>query len=302
MQTLKQQVFDANMDLPRYGLVTFTWGNVSAIDRERGLVAIKPSGVAYETMKADDMVVVDLEGKVVEGRYRPSSDTATHLALYRRYPSLGGVVHTHSTHATAWAQAGLAIPALGTTHADYFFGDIPCTRALSAQEVAEAYELNTGRVIIETLGDVEPLHTPGIVVYQHGPFAWGKDAHDAVHNAVVMEEVARMAWIARGINPQLKPIDSWLMDKHFMRKHGPDAYYGQKRKTCSGAFIFMMNQPVCSGAIFSFADKPTAYSAYRSASARRLPRRRKTSRRHRIPPTARPHLRWPVAAQRRSSG
>ncbi len=228
MQTLKQQVFDANMDLPRYGLVTFTWGNVSAIDRERGLVAIKPSGVAYEAMQANDMVVVDLEGNVVEGRYRPSSDTATHLALYRRYPSLGGVVHTHSTHATAWAQAGQAIPALGTTHADYFFGDIPCTRALSAGEVADAYELNTGNVIIETLGEVEPLHTPGIVVYQHGPFAWGKDAHDAVHNAVVMEEVARMAWIARGINPQLKPIDSWLMDKHFMRKHGPDAYYGQK--------------------------------------------------------------------------
>lgn len=228
MHTLKQQVFDANMDLPRYGLVTFTWGNVSAIDRERGLVVIKPSGVAYETMKADDMVVVDLKGNRVEGRYRPSSDTATHLALYLRYPSLGGVVHTHSTHATAWAQAGQAIPALGTTHADYFFGDIPCTRALSAQEVAEAYELNTGRVIIETLGDVEPLHTPGIVVWQHGPFAWGKDAHDAVHNAVVMEEVARMAWIARTINPQLKPIDRWLMDKHFMRKHGPDAYYGQK--------------------------------------------------------------------------
>ena len=228
MQTPKQQVFDANMDLPRYGLVTFTWGNVSAIDRERGLVAIKPSGVAYEAMQANDMVVVDLEGNVVEGRYRPSSDTATHLALYRHYPSLGGVVHTHSTHATAWAQAGQAIPALGTTHADYFFGDIPCTRALSAGEVAEAYELNTGNVIIETLGEVEPLHTPGIVVYQHGPFAWGKDAHDAVHNAVVMEEVARMAWIARGINPQLKPIDSWLMDKHFMRKHGPDAYYGQK--------------------------------------------------------------------------
>lgn len=224
MQTLKRQVFEANMDLPRYGLVTFTWGNVSAIDRERRLVAIKPSGVAYEVMKADDMVVVDLEGRVVDGRYRPSSDTATHLALYRRYPSLGGVVHTHSTHATAWAQAGLAIPALGTTHADYFFGDIPCTRALSAQEVAEAYELNTGHVIIETLGDVEPLHTPGVVVYQHGPFAWGKDAH----NAVVMEEVARMAWIARAINPQLKPIDSWLMNKHFMRKHGPNAYYGQK--------------------------------------------------------------------------
>ena len=228
MQQLKQQVFEANMDLPGYGLVTFTWGNVSAIDRQRGLVVIKPSGIAYESMTVDDMSVVDLQGHVVEGRWRPSSDTATHLALYRRYPDLGGVVHTHSTHATAWAQAGLAIPALGTTHADYFFGDIPCTRALSAQEVDEAYELNTGQVIIETLGEANPLHTPGIVVYQHGPFAWGKDAHEAVHNAVVMEEVARMAWIARGINPQLQPIDSWLMNKHFQRKHGPNAYYGQK--------------------------------------------------------------------------
>lgn len=228
MQQLKQQVFEANMDLPRYGLVTFTWGNVSAIDRQRGLVVIKPSGIAYESMTVDDMSVVDLQGHVVEGRWRPSSDTATHLALYRRYPDLGGVVHTHSTHATAWTQAGLAIPALGTTHADYFFGDIPCTRALSAQEVDEAYELNTGQVIIEALGEANPLHTPGIVVYQHGPFAWGKDAHEAVHNAVVMEEVARMAWIARGINPQLQPIDSWLMNKHFQRKHGPNAYYGQK--------------------------------------------------------------------------
>ena len=228
MQQLKQQVFEANMDLPRYGLVTFTWGNVSAIDRQRGLVVIKPSGIAYESMTVDDMSVVDLQGHVVEGRWRPSSDTATHLALYRRYPDLGGVVHTHSTHATAWAQAGLAIPALGTTHADYFFGDIPCTRALSAQEVDEAYELNTGQVIIETLGEANPLHTPWIVVYQHGPFAWGKDAHEAVHNAEVMEEVARMAWIARGINPQLQPIDSWLMNKHFQRKHGPNAYYGQK--------------------------------------------------------------------------
>lgn len=191
-------------------------------------MVIKPSGIAYESMTVDDMSVVDLQGHVVEGRWRPSSDTATHLALYRRYPDLGGVVHTHSTHATAWAQAGLAIPALGTTHADYFFGDIPCTRALSAQEVDEAYELNTGQVIIETLGEANPLHTPGIVVYQHGPFAWGKDAHEAVHNAVVMEEVARMAWIARGINPQLQPIDSWLMNKHFQRKHGPNAYYGQK--------------------------------------------------------------------------
>jgi len=228
MQQLKQQVLEANLDLPRYGLVTFTWGNVSAIDRARGLVAIKPSGVAYDALKADDIVIVDLQGEVVEGRLRPSSDTATHLALYRRYPSLGGVVHTHSTHATAWAQAGMAIPALGTTHADYFLGDIPCTRALTEEEVRGEYELNTGRVIIETLKEAEPLHTPGVVVYQHGPFAWGKDAHDAVHNAVVMEEVARMAWIARGINPGLKPIDSYLMDKHFMRKHGAHAYYGQQ--------------------------------------------------------------------------
>ncbi|MCG5043732.1 L-ribulose-5-phosphate 4-epimerase [Enterobacteriaceae bacterium 155047] len=228
MQPLKKQVFEANMDLPRYGLVTFTWGNVSAIDRARGRVVIKPSGVAYDAMTVDDMVVVDLDGNVIEGRWNPSSDTATHLALYRRFPSLGGIVHTHSTHATAWAQAGMAIPALGTTHADYFFGDIPCTRALTEAEVSDEYERNTGKVIIETLGERDPLHTPGIVVYQHGPFSWGKNAHDAVHNAVVMEEVAKMAWISRGINPQLKPIDSYLMNKHYLRKHGPDAYYGQK--------------------------------------------------------------------------
>lgn len=228
MQQLKQQVYDANMDLPRYGLVTFTWGNVSAIDRVRGRMVIKPSGVAYDVMQPEDMVVVDLEGNVIEGRWNPSSDTATHLALYCRYPTLGGVVHTHSTHATAWAQAGLAIPALGTTHADYFFGDIPCTRPLTEAEVQGEYELNTGKVIIETIGECEPLHTPGIVVWQHGPFAWGKNAHEAVHNAVVLEEVAKMAWIARGINPQLQPIDRYLMNKHFLRKHGPDAYYGQK--------------------------------------------------------------------------
>ncbi|MCD4560708.1 L-ribulose-5-phosphate 4-epimerase [Lelliottia nimipressuralis] len=228
MQQLKQQVYDANRDLPRYGLVTFTWGNVSAIDRVRGWVVIKPSGVAYDVMQPEDMVVVDLEGNVIEGRWNPSSDTATHLALYRRYPTLGGVVHTHSTHATAWAQAGLAIPALGTTHADYFFGDIPCTRPLTEAEVQGEYELNTGKVIIETIGECEPLHTPGIVVWQHGPFAWGKNAHEAVHNAVVLEEVAKMAWIARGINPQLQPIDRYLMNKHYLRKHGPDAYYGQK--------------------------------------------------------------------------
>ncbi|MCY1700752.1 L-ribulose-5-phosphate 4-epimerase [Lelliottia sp. SL45] len=228
MQQLKQQVYDANRDLPRYGLVTFTWGNVSAIDRVRGRMVIKPSGVAYDVMQPEDMVVVDLEGNVIEGKWNPSSDTATHLALYCRYPTLGGVVHTHSTHATAWAQAGLAIPALGTTHADYFFGDIPCTRALTEAEVQGEYELNTGKVIIETIGECEPLHTPGIVVWQHGPFAWGKNAHEAVHNAVVLEEVAKMAWIARGINPQLQPIDRYLMNKHYLRKHGPHAYYGQK--------------------------------------------------------------------------
>jgi L-ribulose-5-phosphate 4-epimerase len=228
MQQLKQQVFEANMALPRHGLVTFTWGNVSGIDRKRQCMVIKPSGVAYEKMSASDMVVVDMDGVVLEGKYRPSSDTATHLALYKRYPKLGGIVHTHSTHATAWAQAGLSIPALGTTHADYFYGDIRCTRALTLEEVKSEYELNTGKVIIETLDDHNPLHTPGIVVYQHGPFAWGETAEDAVHNAVVLEEVARMAWIARGINPLLQPIDAYLMDKHFQRKHGPDAYYGQR--------------------------------------------------------------------------
>lgn len=228
MLTLKQQVFEANQDLPRYGLVTFTWGNVSAIDRCQGLVAIKPSGVEYDVMTANDIIVMDTDGNIIEGQWRPSSDTATHLELYRRYPSIGGIVHTHSTHATAWAQAGLSIPALGTTHADYFLGDIPCTRGLTPQEIEEEYELNTGKVIIETLAEQNPLHTPGVVVCQHGPFAWGQDAHDAVHNAVVLEEVARIAWIACGINPHIRHIDPCLMKKHFMRKHGPGAYYGQK--------------------------------------------------------------------------
>ncbi|MDX5630114.1 MULTISPECIES: L-ribulose-5-phosphate 4-epimerase [unclassified Brenneria] len=228
MQQLKQQVFAANMALPRHGLVTYTWGNVSAIDKQRQFMVIKPSGVAYEVMQADDMVVVDMQGKVVEGKYRPSSDTATHLELYRRYPQIGGIVHTHSTHATAWAQAGLAIPALGTTHADYFYGDIPCTRPLTSQEVEAEYEKNTGIVIAQTIGDGNPRHTPGIIVYQHGPFCWGKDADEAVHNAVVMEEVAKIAWIACSINPRLRPIDGYLMNKHFHRKHGPNAYYGQR--------------------------------------------------------------------------
>lgn len=229
MKKLKQQVYEANMDLPRYALVTFTWGNVSAIDHERQVIIIKPSGVPYHTMTVADMVIVDLQGNVIEGHLRPSSDTATHLALYQHYPSIGGIVHTHSTHATAWAQAGISIPALGTTHADYFLNDIPCTRALTSQEVDIDYERNTGNVIIETIAKANPLHTPGIIVYQHGPFTWGKDAFDAVHNAVVLEEIAKMAWISRAINPQLKTIDSYLMNKHFLRKHGENAYYGQNK-------------------------------------------------------------------------
>ena len=227
MQKLKQQVFEANMDLPRYGLVTFTWGNVSTIDRERGLVVIKPSGVAYETMKADDMVVVDMSGKVVEGEYRPSSDTATHLELYRRYPSLGGIVHTHSPHATAWAQAGRALPCYGTTHADYFYGEIPCARNLTAEEIEEGYEKNTGKVIIETFQGKNPVYIPAVLCKNHGPFTWGRDAAEAVHNAVVLEEIARMNFMTELINPQAGPAPQCMQDKHFMRKHGPNAYYGQ---------------------------------------------------------------------------
>ena len=227
MQQLKQQVFDANMELPRYGLVTFTWGNVSAIDREQGRVVIKPSGVAYSAMTVEDMVVVDLHGNVIDGKWNPSSDTATHLALYRCYPSLGGVVHTHSTHATAWAQAGLSIPALGTTHADYFYGEIPCSRPLSKAEVEDAYEANTGAVLIETIGERNPMEMPGILVSEHAPFAWGKNADEAVHNAVVLEEVARMALFTVMLSPQQTAIANHLLDKHYLRKHGAKAYYGQ---------------------------------------------------------------------------
>ncbi|MCS3425604.1 L-ribulose-5-phosphate 4-epimerase [Rahnella sp. BIGb0603] len=225
---LKQRVFEANMALPAYGLVTFTWGNVSGIDRKRGLVVIKPSGVEYEKMQASDMVVVNLRGEVVEGRYRPSSDTATHLELYARFPELGGIVHTHSTHATSWAQAGVAIPALGTTHADYFAGEISCTRPLSRHEVNGEYELETGKVIAAALTGIDPLHMPGILVAQHGPFCWGATPEQAVHNAVVLEEVAKMAWITGSIRRNQTPMDDYLMQKHFSRKHGPDAYYGQK--------------------------------------------------------------------------
>jgi len=227
-ESLKQRVFEANMALPAYGLVTFTWGNVSGIDRQRGLVVIKPSGVEYAKMQADDMVVLNLQGDVVEGHYTPSSDTATHLELYARFPELGGIVHTHSTHATSWAQAGVAIPALGTTHADYFSGAIPCTRPLTREEVTGQYELETGRVIVETLEGINPLHMPGILVAQHGPFCWGTTPEQAVHNAVVLEEVAKMAWVTGSIRRNQTPMDDYLLQKHFSRKHGPDAYYGQK--------------------------------------------------------------------------
>ncbi|WGL92653.1 L-ribulose-5-phosphate 4-epimerase [Serratia marcescens] len=229
LNDLKRQVLAANLSLPAYGLVTFTWGNVSAIDRQSGLVVIKPSGIAYEAMTLEDLVVVDLEGQVREGRRKPSSDTATHLALYRAFADIGGVVHTHSRNATIWAQAGQPIPALGTTHADYFYGDIPCTRPMSEAEIAGDYEGETGKVIIETFNQTgrDPQQVPGVLVYSHGPFAWGKDAADAVHNAVVLEEVAIMAMATRQLAPAIAPMQPELLDKHFLRKHGKHAYYGQ---------------------------------------------------------------------------
>jgi len=227
IQELKQQVFQANLDLVEHGLVIFTWGNVSGIDREKGWVVIKPSGVSYDDMKTDDMVVVDLEGNRVEGAYKPSSDTATHLELYKAFPSIGGIVHTHSTYATAWAQAGCDIPNIGTTHADYFSTDIPCTRDMTEAEVKGEYEKETGTVIIERFSELNPTHVPGVLVKNHGPFSWGKDPHEAVHNAVVMEQVAKMAFIAYNINPNLT-MNDLLIQKHFFRKHGPGAYYGQK--------------------------------------------------------------------------
>lgn len=229
LEQLKQEVYRANLDLVRHGLVIFTWGNVSGIDRASGLVVIKPSGVDYDTMTADDMVVVDLDGNVVEGRLRPSSDTPTHLVIYRAWPGVGGVVHTHSTYATAWAQAGVDLPNIGTTHADYFHNAIPCTGDMSAAQVHGAYELETGNVIVRRFADadINPVHTPGVLVKNHGPFAWGKDAHDAVHNAVVMEQVAKMASIAYQVNPHLS-MNPLLVEKHFNRKHGPGAYYGQR--------------------------------------------------------------------------
>lgn len=229
LDKLKQEVYEANMELPRRGLITFTWGNVSGIDREKGLFVIKPSGVDYDELKPTDMVVMDLEGNKVEGEMNPSSDTATHLELYRFFKEIGGIVHTHSPHATAWAQAGRALPCYGTTHADYFYGEIPCARNLTAEEIGEGYERNTGRVIIETFEHRNPSYIPAVLCKNHGPFAWGKDAAESVRNAVVLEEIARMNYMTEVINPKSEPAPKSMQDKHFMRKHGPDAYYGQGR-------------------------------------------------------------------------
>jgi L-ribulose-5-phosphate 4-epimerase len=223
---LKKEVFKANLDLVKHGLVIFTWGNVSGIDRKQGLIVIKPSGVSYETMKWEDMTVTDLQGNIVEGNLKPSSDTPTHLVLYNAFGSIGGIVHTHSEWATSWAQAGRDIPAYGTTHADYFYGDIPCTRKLTRDEINRDYEVNTGKVIVERFYDLNHIALPGVIVHGHGPFSWGKNANEAVHNAVVMEEVAKMAFRTQILGNET-PIDQYLLDKHFNRKHGKDAYYGQ---------------------------------------------------------------------------
>ena len=227
LEELKEKVYRANIDLVKHGLVIFTWGNVSGIDREKGLMVIKPSGVDYDVMTPDDMVVIDIRtGEKVEGKLKPSSDTPTHLALYRAWPEIGGVVPTHSTYATAWSQAGIDLPNIGTTHADYFHKAIPCTPDMTEPEVTNDYELETGNVIIKRFEDMNPMHTPGVLVKNHGPFSWGKDPHDAVHNAVVMEQVAKMAFIAYQVNPGLT-MNPLLIEKHYLRKHGPGAYYGQ---------------------------------------------------------------------------
>ena len=226
LEELKKSVCKANLDLVQHGLVVFTWGNVSGIDREMGLVVIKPSGVSYDRLKPADMVVMDLHGKKVEGDKNPSSDTASHIFLYRNFGEIGGVVHTHSPWATSWAQARRSIPAYGTTHADYFYGEIPCTRPLTKEEVLEQYELNTGVVIAETFKNLDPMSVPGVLVSQHGPFSWGKDEHDAVFNARVMEEVAKMAYYTESLGNK-SSMDPFLLDKHYQRKHGKDAYYGQ---------------------------------------------------------------------------
>lgn len=230
LEELKKKVYEANILLPKYGLVTFTWGNVSAIDRESGLFVIKPSGVDYDTMTPDDMVVMDLNGNKVEGKLNPSSDTPTHVEIYKAFKEVGGVVHTHSSYATSWAQAGRSIPCYGTTHADYFYGEIPCVRCLTKDEIESAYEENTGHLIVNEFNRMEkdPVAVPAVLCKNHGVFTWGKDAHEAVHNAVVTEEVAKMAYRCEVINPDVKPAPQELQDKHYYRKHGANAYYGQR--------------------------------------------------------------------------
>ncbi len=228
LEALKQSVFEANLLLPKHGLVTFTWGNVSGVDRGQGLMVIKPSGVEYDTMRPEDMVVVDLKtGKKVEGELNPSSDTDTHVVLYNAFPEIGGIVHTHSRWATTFAQAGQGIPALGTTHGDYFYGEIPCTRKMTPAEIGGRYEWETGNVIAETFQDKSAKDIPAVLVHSHGPFCWGKDPKNAVHNAVVLEEVAFMGWHALQMQPDLPPMQQELLDKHYLRKHGANAYYGQ---------------------------------------------------------------------------
>ncbi len=230
LEALKAEVFKANLELPKHGLIKYTWGNVSAIDREAGLFVIKPSGVDYETMQASDMVVCDLDGNVVEGELNPSSDTPTHAVLYQAFPEIGGIVHTHSTWATIWAQAGLDVPAMGTTHADTFYGSVPCARFLTQEEIDRGYEAETGNVIVETFKarGLEPLEVPGVLHHGHGPFTWGKTANSAVMNAVVLDEVAKMNLFARELNHFADPLPQRILDKHYLRKHGKDAYYGQK--------------------------------------------------------------------------
>ena len=232
LEALKQKVYEANMELPRRGLVTYTWGNVSGIDREKGLFVIKPSGVDYDVLRPEDMVVMDLKGNKVEGDLNPSSDTQTHMVLYNEFPTVGGIVHTHSPYAVAWAQAGQDIPCYGTTHADYFYGPVPCARHLTQEELDAGYELNTGNVIVECFRErgIDPVAVPAVVCFSHGPFTWGKDAADAVYHAVVLEEVAKMAIFTLQVCPDAAPAPQRIQDKHYMRKHGPNAYYGQIKK------------------------------------------------------------------------